>query len=267
MEATEEQNLDRLLRTSSLDLFRYGGSNQDWLDLATGSSSYFSTDGGQTRIANFSGGGPSDYQGSHWKNGYGYGVMDPLLAIDQQRNVTDLDLQAFDSIGWDLRSDLRDGIDPGEVGNTGFFSSKYASLLNPQQGLNWQELTTQAKQNLADDLGIAVENLFDATTSVETLTSWVDEDEDGVDDRVEQMLENSNVYNWCTSGCGSGSGGSGGGGWQTGLWQEFRWQTLPTETIQANTKSVPEPTSTLGLLALGTFGMASRLKRRDRSER
>ena len=252
-------------------MFRYGSATEDWLDLATGSSSYFSLDGGQTRIANFSGGGPFDNQGSHWKHGYGYGVMDPLLAIDQRRDVTDIDLQAFDSIGWDLRSDLRDGIDPEEVGNaSGLFGFKYASLLNPDRGANWGELTTQAQQRLADALGIAVGDLFDATTSVETLTSWVDEDSDGVDDRVEQMLENSNVYKWCTSNCNGGSGGSGGGsggGWQTGLWQEFRWQTLPTDVARTDTQSVPEPTSTMGLFTLGTFGIASRFKRRNRSNR
>ena len=259
---TFQQNLDRLFRTTSLDLYRYSkwSNNKGWLDLAVGPKSYLSIDGGDTALADFSRGnqnfglGSDGFQGSHWKQqGNEIGIMDPLIFTGERREVKAPDLQAFDIIGWDLRSDLRDGISNSEL------------------NLDWFDLTYQAELRLANSLGISVADLFAPTTSVNSLTSWVDGDNDGVDDRVEQMLEDSEVYNWCTSNCngggggsGGGSGGSGGGGWQTGLWQEFRWQTLPTETIQANAQSVPEPTSTVGLLALGTFGISSRLKRRSR---
>ncbi|MBE9041308.1 PEP-CTERM sorting domain-containing protein [Oscillatoriales cyanobacterium LEGE 11467] len=55
-----------------------------------------------------------------------------------------------------------------------------------------------------------------------------------------------------------------GGSWQSGLWQEFRWQTLPTEAMQANTQSVPEPTSTTGLLGVGLLSFGLRLKHQRR---
>ena len=263
VQASVQQNLDRLNRTSALDMFRYSVYTEDEenLDLAVGIDSYFSLDGGETPLAHFSTGtqdlglGFDGFQGSHWKQQSNeLGIMDPLIFLGERRDVKALDLQAFDSFGWDLRSDLRDGISSSEL------------------NLNWFDLTSQAEQRLANSLGISVADLWaNSTTSANSLTSWIDSDNDGIDDRVEQMLVDSEVYNWCTSNCngggggsGGGSGGSGGGGWQTGLWQEFRWQTLPTEAIQANAQSVPEPTSTVGLLALGTFGISSRLKRRSR---
>ncbi|MBE9041307.1 NF038122 family metalloprotease [Oscillatoriales cyanobacterium LEGE 11467] len=248
---TFEQNLDRLFRTTSLDLFRYSkwSKNKGWLDLAVGPKSYLSIDGGRTALADFSRGnknfglGSDGFQGSHWKQqGNEIGIMDPLIFLGERPEVQAPDLQAFDIMGWDLRSDLRDGISSSEL------------------NLNWFDLTSQAEQRLANSLGISVADLFaNSTTWANSLTSWVDTDNDSVDDRVEQMLENSEVYNWCWILCG----GSGGGSWQSGLWQEFRWQTLPTEAIQANAQSVPEPTSTTGFLALGVLGIGSRLKRRS----
>ena len=265
VQASVQQNLDRLNRTSALDMFRYSTKTEDEenLHLAVGIDSYFSLDGGETPLAHFSTGtqdlglGFDGFQGSHWKQQSNeLGIMDPLISLGERREVQALDLKAFDIMGWDLRSDLRDGISSSEL------------------NLNWFDLTSQAEQRLANSLGISVADLWaNSTASANSLTSWIDSDNDGVDDRVEQMLVDSEVYNWCTSNCGSSSGGSGGsgggsgGGWQTGLWQEFRWQTLPSEAIQANAQSVPEPTSTMGLLALGTFGIASRFKRQDRSDR
>ena len=94
-----------------LDLFRY--SNNDMsvgkIDLSTGGNPYFSIDGGATNLASFSSGeytdrGGDGYQASHWKNGSGTGIMNPILRAGERKDISDLDLKALDVIGWDLNT-------------------------------------------------------------------------------------------------------------------------------------------------------------------
>ncbi|MBE9041306.1 NF038122 family metalloprotease [Oscillatoriales cyanobacterium LEGE 11467] len=253
-QATMQENFDRLARTNSLDMFRY--SNRSYqsaqLDLGVGADSYFSIDSGTTPLAYFSTGtqdfglGSDGFQGSHWKQQSStLGIMDPLLSVEQRRHLKDFDARSLDIIGWDLPSYLHDGIASWEL------------------QLIWYDLTYQAEARLANTLGLTPWQFSVANPDVlaQSLTSWVDTDNDGVDDRVEQMLEDSQVYNWCWSNCSGNSGGS----WQSGLWQEFRWQTLSTDDLQANAQAVPEPTSTTGLLSLGLLAIGSQLKRRRQS--
>lgn len=96
-------DLDEYAVFSGLDMFRYS-SNDGVLDLATGANAYFSLDGGQTNLGSFSTGTfyGDGFQASHWKDNLGLGIMDPTANFPGQINtVSELDLRAFDVIGWD----------------------------------------------------------------------------------------------------------------------------------------------------------------------
>lgn len=88
---------------SALDLFRYSAPGT--LNLAAGSASYFSLDGGTTNLGLFSTGSThgDGRQASHWKDNLGLGIMDPTANPAGQINTPSaLDLKAFDAIGWNL---------------------------------------------------------------------------------------------------------------------------------------------------------------------
>ena len=77
------------------------------IDLSTGGNPYFSIDGGATNLANFASGAYTDfngdgYQASHWKNGSGVGIMNPILGAGERKDISSLDLKAMDVIGWDI---------------------------------------------------------------------------------------------------------------------------------------------------------------------
>jgi hypothetical protein len=107
---------------SSLDLFRYsrdpkGTAPGDGpvLDLAVGTPTYFSIDGGKTMFNDrswFSTGRNygDKQQASHFKDLGGcsgqIGVMDPNFCFGQMGEVTGTDLAAFDAMGWNLRFDV-----------------------------------------------------------------------------------------------------------------------------------------------------------------
>lgn len=97
---------------SSLDFTRHSADSQnagadiDWT--ADNRAKYYSINGGLTAGApgsdHFSRGvvNGDGRQASHWRDGLGLGIMDPTARPPGNLNVvTDLDLQAFDIIGWD----------------------------------------------------------------------------------------------------------------------------------------------------------------------
>ena len=103
---------------SVLDLFRHSidstqVENPDGAvtDLSLGQNSYFSTDGGETILANFADG--VDYQASHWKRmQVALGIMDPTLAYQERVSLGHIDLQAMDVLGWDINYSMLDtGLD------------------------------------------------------------------------------------------------------------------------------------------------------------
>ncbi|MEO5716625.1 MAG: NF038122 family metalloprotease [Luteolibacter sp.] len=102
---TNPADIDPYAVFTTLDLFRYSAPGT--LDLGVGDASYFSIDGGVTSLGAFSTGslenGGDGRQASHWKDNLGLGIMDPTANPAGQANTpTELDLTAFDSIGWDL---------------------------------------------------------------------------------------------------------------------------------------------------------------------
>ena len=81
---------------------RSAGANIDWT--ADGRSKYFSVDGGTTVAVDNAWSLGVTYgdgrQASHWKDGLGRGIMDPTFAPGELGVVTNLDLRAFDVIGF-----------------------------------------------------------------------------------------------------------------------------------------------------------------------
>ncbi|MEL6988952.1 MAG: NF038122 family metalloprotease, partial [Bacteroidota bacterium] len=101
----EEKELkdDAFKFASPLDLFRYSDNDlaAGKIDLSTGGNPYFSIDGGETNLASFSSGeytdrGGDGYQASHWQNGSGLGIMNPILRAGEIKDISSLDLKAMD---------------------------------------------------------------------------------------------------------------------------------------------------------------------------
>ncbi|MFK8185517.1 MAG: NF038122 family metalloprotease [Phormidesmis sp.] len=137
---------------TALDLFRHSLESGELLnpdgavsDLTRGQNSYFSVDGGQTNLGNFSDG--VDYQASHWERlQMAMGIMDPTLAYQERTSLGLLDLQALDALGWDINYNALD------------------------MGLDLDSLLQQAEQAVSEDLGFAstllTENRSDEENSV-----------------------------------------------------------------------------------------------------
>ena len=146
---------------SPLDLFRFSAeslalNNPDGAvnDLSIAGVAWFSLDGGETLSAKMSTGKEGDgYQASHWERRYEpLGIMDPTLWYQERVNITDLDVLAFDLIGYDLSEQAQDVED-----------------LFTEEGL--ELALAQAKVNLASKLGESVqwveENVNVPETSLE----------------------------------------------------------------------------------------------------
>ena len=91
---------------SPIDLFRYSDLSNDLgvIDFTTGEGEkYFSIDGGNTEIAQFSTGRflGDGRQISHWKDDLNLGIMDPFFDAEDSRTISSNDLQLLDAIGWD----------------------------------------------------------------------------------------------------------------------------------------------------------------------
>jgi hypothetical protein len=86
-----------------LDLFRYSAESLPLTDLTPGTDAYFSIDGGVTSLGEFATGENfgDGWQAGHWRLGTG-GIMDANLPDGAIHNLTRLDVQALDVIGWDV---------------------------------------------------------------------------------------------------------------------------------------------------------------------
>jgi hypothetical protein len=100
-------NDDEFTYVSGLDMFRYSALSSasgvlDWT--ADAREKYFSVDGGATLEAEFSTGSTfgDGRQASHWKDLMMLGLMDPTAAQGELLLITNNDLRAMDSIGYNL---------------------------------------------------------------------------------------------------------------------------------------------------------------------
>ncbi|MEL6262526.1 MAG: NF038122 family metalloprotease [Cyanobacteria bacterium J06626_6] len=130
---------------TALDLFRHTtetanieNADGSVSSVSIGDNAYFSLDGGTTNLGDFSTGqseaqGGDGYQASHWKRMQdAMGIMDPTLAYKERTNLSQLDLQALDVLGWDVN---------------------YQAI---ESGLDLEALLLQAEQAIATDLNIDV---------------------------------------------------------------------------------------------------------------
>ncbi len=142
---------------TSLDLFRYssrGGNSQ--VDLSPGASPFFSLDG-KTALGNLQTGcntvlGGNGLQGSHWTTG---GIMNAEIKKGTVANISQLDLNSFDAIGWDVNS---------QGANTVI---NYGQLYTQAQ----QIASTKTKGSLASAVGLMLDSsdVYLQLTGAETL--------------------------------------------------------------------------------------------------
>ena len=87
---------------TTLDLFRFSPESfaQDARDFTTSSinDKYFSIDSGKTEIAPMT----EAFGFSHWQESLGIGLMNPTFRLGQLEEISDTDLLAFDTIGWNV---------------------------------------------------------------------------------------------------------------------------------------------------------------------
>ncbi len=90
---------------SSMDLFRFSdeSTQNGVIDWSSSDNIFFSIDGGETKQAEFADG--VSYQTSHWSekgdiNGNPLGIMHPVLGRGEKLDITDLDLQLLDVLGY-----------------------------------------------------------------------------------------------------------------------------------------------------------------------
>lgn len=121
--------LDPYRVVTTLDLFRYSAASESAganLDLrADTATKYFSVDGGTTQLTTYSTGSENGdgRQCSHWKDNLNIGIMDPTAANGEYTDITNLDVQAFDVIGWDLAMDQGDSPDTGSGTGAGNYAT------------------------------------------------------------------------------------------------------------------------------------------------
>ena len=128
----KDTKTDDMKFTTPLDLFRYSSNGNR--DLSIGQSSYFSINGGRTKLAEFSTGefsslGGDGYQASHWKNNGTdvLGIMDPALKLGVRRDISSLDTLAMDITGWDV-------VNPGQLDWQDMYADAIASANNAYVG-------------------------------------------------------------------------------------------------------------------------------------
>jgi hypothetical protein len=80
---------------------RAAGADIDWT--ADNRAKYFSLDNCITKVAPFSNGTTfgDGRQASHWKDNLGIGILDPTSARGELLAISAIDIQLFDTIGWD----------------------------------------------------------------------------------------------------------------------------------------------------------------------
>ena len=225
--ASYSENIERLMNTTALDMFRYSdySHNINKLELAAGENSYFSIDGGDTKIADFARGkkdlglGSDGFQGSHWKdNKYNpLGIMGPTIRGGERRNILQLDLQALDVIGWDVSTNAYINLDEIEI-----------------------EAKQRVAQKIANKWGLSTGysswiDSYISNGANDTAAAWITQD---LTAELDQMIRDSKLYE-----IGYGH-----------LFQEVFLENAYHSTLadSPDPASVPEP-SALGLIGLTAF--------------
>ncbi len=123
---------------STLDLYRFSDKSKEngVFDWSSNSNTFFSIDRGETKLADFADG--TSYQTSHWsEKGNPLGIMHPVLGRGEKLEITDLDLQLLDVIGWDRQGKLADQV--GIIDLTAIEEDEIAAKVRGI-GLDWDKL-------------------------------------------------------------------------------------------------------------------------------
>ena len=215
---------------------------------------YFSLDGGETKIASFANGLIN--QTSHWKDGNFSSLMNPTIAPGEVLPITNLDLQLFDVIGWNLTDTVNSSVADG--------LNFLAQLILGFTGWNLLDYGQQYTVNQA-----SIENIIEqflsrgrGASSSSGGSYWLSED------NLEGFVYASAFP---SQGLSRGSGASSSSGydfWHLGvenasylsLLQDSLINTLPTDP-NINSAKVPEPNLIFSLLSFSMFGFGSFLKK------
>jgi hypothetical protein len=234
-------SLSNLALPTALDMFRYSheSANHNAIDYRVGGTKYFSINGGQNPFnftqtegntptvlqALFSTGentllGGDGDQASHWKNNSQthLGIMSSAIDMGGIRKISRLDLTAFDYIGWQV---------------------------NHSAQINLPTLSRNAKAK--------AQQIWNSLLN--------GDDNDTIRDRssdVQQMMQESGIYNWGWSGYWQSTGNL-----TTDVGQNLAGENLDVfdNSRYSSTQSVPEPTTISGLLGMALLALTARLKR------
>ena len=244
--------IHRIELATSLDMFRFsnesrlGNMTRNWIDLSVGGDIFFSLDS-INPLGYFATGQPIDlggiagdgFQASHWTGTEGSsGIMNPTISAGYVAGISELDLRAFDAIGWDRQ------------GGGGSVIIDYLLLEN------------QVKQNIAQQLGVTVAWL-EANSSVAAGLLSQDRTQDVID-----MIDASLIYDWgwgdgdddgCdphTQNCGSSQILAQAFANEE-LFSQAYWSTLDLDTKPVE---VPEASPITSLLALSLLGVGGLVK-------
>ena len=219
---------------------------------------YFSLDGGETNIASFANG--VRYQSSHWNDeNYSSSVMNPTIAPGEVLQITDLDLQLFDAIGWDLADTVNSPVADG--------LNFLARLILSFTGWNLLDYGQQYTVNQA-----SIENIIEQFLSRgrgASSSSGYDFWHRLSEDEFEGFLYARSTFP--SQGLSRGRGASSSSGydfWHLALehvsyqdsLQESLISTMPMDP-NLNSAKVPEPNLIFSLLGFSMFGFGSFLKK------
>ena len=238
-----------LNNATPLDMLRFSQASYEesdnghnFIDMSIGGDPYLSFTGGSTSIAYFSTGvnqdlGGDGYQASHWQQqDNALGIMDPVLATGRRREITELDIQVFDGIGWDIRTGDFD-LETIHTEAKEVLAEKITDVAE-EKGIDIDDdvLEDWVEGELEDD------NELDYVREIAELLTpdYIDVDNDDKDDRgekLQEMIVNSgDVYEWGWRGFWWGWRGfwwgwrgfwqSGDNFNQDGFWQNFSFQTM-----------------------------------------
>ncbi|NEP15866.1 MAG: hypothetical protein F6J97_03065 [Leptolyngbya sp. SIO4C1] len=214
---------DKMKFSTILDLFRYSPSSaaNGIPDLTfSREEKYFSVDGGKTNLGAFSLGAElEDFQASHWRDQSDtLGMMAPLLRPGQREQITNLDLIAFDVLGWTV----------GPAADS----------------LNSAQLEQQARSRLAQSLGVSPDWLTANAIAAATRL------QENRDKQIEKMIKDSKRYDRRRSSRTRYLQES----WRS-IYAQEAYLSSVTLSEPAVAEPVPEPGTTAAWISVGLLGL------------
>uniref|UniRef100_UPI00190EBA15 NF038122 family metalloprotease n=1 Tax=Calothrix rhizosoleniae TaxID=888997 RepID=UPI00190EBA15 len=199
---TQYSGQQELSNFTPLDLYRFSADS----NTANLSGNLFTIDGGTTILATLATGlDNDDYQASHWENRYDTsGIMDPTLSYQERAEISELDVQTMDVLGYDTNPDAAWAED-------GSWTVDLDSYLE------------SAKQQVANKLGVTVAWVED-NVSADYFDAILANGGDPNSESTDTTLENTDAFTewWLDDNNTNNANGNGNGNDNGGLidmWQ------------------------------------------------